>query len=71
MQRTYNIYITDQFTDLCRQVQIHSTDSREAHKIGYFNLCKSYEEVTSIAIDLGDDQIEVYDSNRGFVQMEF
>lgn len=71
MHNKYKITIINTDTNTTRHVFKLATNAMQAHRDVYFESCESYEEIKSIVLEVGEQQIEAYSDNQGFTTQFF
>lgn len=71
MLNNYKITVIDTDTRLTREISKRAVNAQQAHRDVYFESCESYEEIQSIVLEVGDQQIETYNESHGFTTQIF
>jgi len=71
MLNKYKITIINTDTHTTRHVFKMVENAQQAHRDAYFDSCNTNEEIKSIVIEVGEQQIETYNESHGFISQLF
>lgn len=71
MLNKYKITVINKNTHETRDVFKFSKNAQQAHRDVYFETCEPDEEIHSIVLEVGDQQIEAYSETQGFTTQFF
>jgi hypothetical protein len=71
MLNNYRITIINTDTMTSRVVFKSAPNAQQAHRDTYFETCENSEEIKSIVLEVGEQQIEAYNESHGFTTQIF
>lgn len=71
MLNNYKITVINTHNNLTRDLVKHAVNAQQAHRDVYFESCENDEEIQSIVLEVGNQQIEAYNKSQGFTTQIF